>query len=126
MRAMYNLRRAALEFCKPEEVFLIVDGDDELLGRQVFKLFSGFFQKEDIWFVYSNFLMIKNSSIGYSRPLPSRVIENNGYRSYPFVVSHLRAFYTKLFVNIKDEDLRGEDREYFRAANDVAICLPCL
>lgn len=74
MRAMYNLRRAALEFCKPEEVFLIVDGDDELLGRQVLKLFSAFFQKEDAWFVYSNFLINRNSGVGYSRPFPSVTI----------------------------------------------------
>lgn len=26
--AMPNLRRAANEFCKPEEIYLIVDGDD--------------------------------------------------------------------------------------------------
>lgn len=27
-KAMPNLRRAAMEFCRPEEIFLIVDGDD--------------------------------------------------------------------------------------------------
>ena len=74
MRAMYNLRRAALEFCKPEEVFLIVDGDDELLGRQVLKLFSAFFQKEQVWFAYSNFLMDRNLNVGYSRPFPEGTI----------------------------------------------------
>jgi glycosyltransferase involved in cell wall biosynthesis len=43
-RAMPNLRRAADEFCKGEEVFLIVDGDDELLGRQVLHLFNAVMQ----------------------------------------------------------------------------------
>ena len=43
-RAMPNLRIAAKQYCKPEEIFLIVDGDDELLGRQVFKLFNSVFQ----------------------------------------------------------------------------------
>ena len=43
--AMPNLRMAAKQYCKPEEIFLIVDGDDELLGRQVFKLFNSVFQK---------------------------------------------------------------------------------
>ena len=43
-RAMPNLRIAAKQYCKPEDIFLIVDGDDELLGRQVFKLFNSVFQ----------------------------------------------------------------------------------
>lgn len=45
MRAMPNLRRAAKYFCQPFEIFLIVDGDDELIGRQVLKLFNSVFQK---------------------------------------------------------------------------------
>lgn len=44
MRAMSNLRSAARNHCKPEEIFLIVDGDDELLGKQVLKLFNSVFQ----------------------------------------------------------------------------------
>lgn len=44
-RAMFNLRMAAKQYCKPEEIFLIVDGDDELIGRQVFKLLNSVFQK---------------------------------------------------------------------------------
>lgn len=44
MRAMNNLRLAAKNHCKPEEIFLIVDGDDELLGKQVLKLYNSVFQ----------------------------------------------------------------------------------
>lgn len=83
---------------------MIVDGDDELVGRQVLKLFNAVFQEKKLWFVYSNFLSTVGG-IGYSRPFPSQVIERNHYRKYPFVTSHLRAFYTKLFLNIKEEDL---------------------
>jgi hypothetical protein len=44
MRALPNLRKAALEYCLPEEIFLVVDGDDELIGRHVLKLFNAAFQ----------------------------------------------------------------------------------
>jgi hypothetical protein len=44
LKAMPNLRTAAKQHCKPEEIFLIVDGDDELLGKQVLKLFNAVFQ----------------------------------------------------------------------------------
>ena len=104
---------------------MIVDGDDELIGRQVLKLFSAMFQREQAWFVYSNFLNIRHS-VGYSRPFPAATVKNNKYRSYPFVTSHLRAFYTKLFLNIKEQDLQDEKGNYLKAANDVAICIPIL
>ena len=122
---MFNLRRAALEYCRPNEIFLIVDGDDELLGRQVLKLFNSLFQKTGAWFVYSNFVF-NNGNVGYSRPFPKKVIEDHAYRQYYFITSHLRAYYTQLFVNIKEEDLRDQRENYFSAANDVAICLPVL
>lgn len=58
--------------------------------------------------------------------IPISVKEENSYRQYPFVTSHLRAFYTQLFRNIREEDLRDANGEYLKAANDVAICLPIL
>lgn len=39
-------------------------------------------------------------------------------------MSHLRAFYTQLFRNIADGDLKDEKGQYFHAANDVAILFP--
>jgi len=42
------------------------------------------------------------------------------------VTSHLRAFYTQLFRNIDDADLKDNDGNYLKAANDVAICIPIL
>jgi hypothetical protein len=53
-------------------------------------------------------------------------MRKNAYRAYPFVTSHLRAYYTQLFLNIQEEDLKDEYGEYLQAANDVAICIPVL
>ncbi len=75
--------------------------------------------------MYTNFLTL-SGRVGYSRAFPQRIIKGNLYRKYPFVTSHLRAFYTQLFLNVKEEDLRDEQGEYLRAANDVAICIPIL
>ena len=102
-----------------------MDGDDELLGRQVFKLFNAVFQSKKSWFVYSNFISFVGT-IGYSRSYKKEIRERNSYRKANFVASHLRAFYTQLLRNIKDEDLQDENGEFFRAANDVAICIPIL
>ena len=53
---MFNVKQAADEFCKPREIMMVVDGDDELIGRQVLKLYNSIFQDKDVWFVYSNFV----------------------------------------------------------------------
>lgn len=104
---------------------MIVDGDDELLGRQVLKHFNYLFQSKDIWVAYTNFISIRGS-IGYSRPYSQNIIDRNAYRKSGFVISHLRAFYTKLFASVKIEDLQDEDHNWFRAANDVAMYMPIL
>lgn len=56
LKAMPNIHRAAHQECLPHELFVIVDGDDELLGRQVLRFFSYVFQTKDVWLAYSNYM----------------------------------------------------------------------
>ena len=93
---MQNLRNAAMNYCNEEELYIIVDGDDMLLGRQVFKLFSAVMQERDLWVMYTNFLTPRGG-IGYSREYSAPIKKANNYRHAGFVFSHLRAFYTRLF-----------------------------
>lgn len=71
---MPNLRYAALNFCKSYEIFLIIDGDDELISKNVLKLFSAIFQQTKSYFVYSNFITSKYL-FGYSKPFKKETIE---------------------------------------------------
>jgi glycosyltransferase involved in cell wall biosynthesis len=123
--SIFNIRNASRNFCKEEDILIVVDGDDELLGRQVLKLFNAVFQEKQVWYVYTNFLG-SIGKVGYSRPYHPDIIQNNEYREYSFAVSHLRAYYNKLFLNVKDEDLQDENGKYFTSAGDMAIAIPCL
>ena len=67
--ALPNILDAAKNFCKPEELFMVLDGDDYLLGRQVLKLFNAIFSSKDVWVAYSNFLTMSHKA-GYSREYP--------------------------------------------------------
>lgn len=67
--ALPNILDAGYNYCKGEDIFMIIDGDDYLLGKYVFKLFNAVFSSSDSWIVYSNFLTISNK-IGYSRRYP--------------------------------------------------------
>ena len=95
------------------------------MGSQIFKHFNQIFSTKDVWLAYTNFITIKGN-IGYSRPFNSKIIEGNKYRKSSFVISHLRAFYTKLLTNVNDKDLKDENGDWYRAANDVAMYLPIL
>ena len=74
---------------------------------------------------YTNFITVRGS-IGYSRPYSPVTIEKNTYRHAGFIISHLRAFYTKLFTLVDIKDMQDEEGKWFRAANDVAMYLPMM
>jgi hypothetical protein len=79
---------------------MVIDGDDYLIGKQILKLYNAIFQQSGNWLVYSNFI-VSTGSLGYSRAYPSYVIEKGQFRRAGFSISHLRAFYTKLFTLVK-------------------------
>lgn len=44
------------KYCKSGSIMFPFDGDDNLIGRQVFKLLNAIYQKRKASFVYLNFL----------------------------------------------------------------------
>ena len=45
-----------------------IDGDDALIGKQVFNLYNHiYYNNPDAWFVYSNFLAVNGSANGDGR-----------------------------------------------------------
>ena len=72
--ALQNILDSANNFCMPHDILMVIDGDDFLLGKQVFKLFNAAFSSTNSWVVYSNFLTT-NSQVGYSRRYPIEIVE---------------------------------------------------
>ena len=52
---------------------MVIDGEDELIGRQVLKLFNSVFQYKEVWFAYSNYIYGKGSA-GDSRPFSDKIV----------------------------------------------------
>lgn len=46
------------QYCKEGEIFVAVDGDDALIGRQAFSLLNAVYQKEKIALSYGQCLRI--------------------------------------------------------------------
>ena len=41
----FNILHSAYQYCGPNDIQVIMEGDDQLIGRQVFKLLSTLYQK---------------------------------------------------------------------------------
>ena len=55
--ATYNIVHAAHSYCKEEEIQLLLDGDDELIGQQVLSMYNAIYQSNsDVWLAYSSYI----------------------------------------------------------------------
>lgn len=119
----------------PDEVCIIVDGDDWLMHDRVLERLAAVYADPDVWITYGSHQRWKNKLLhrlgwtvrrGIAAPYPEDVASRRAYRSHTFLASHLRTFKRFLFDAIRDEDLRDADGHYYRRAGDVAHMVPML
>lgn len=108
----------------PDDVVIIVDGDDKLFDDSAFGYIAETYQKDpEVWLTYGNYLSKPNDRRTICKNFPKHIIRRNDFRSYRYRTGHLRTFYAGLFHLIKKEDLM-ENGEFLKAAGDVATMLP--
>jgi len=122
--ALENLYNA-IHFCQDCEIILTLDGDDWFMHNYVLKRINQEYQDSDVWLTYGQFLFYPKGHKGFCAPFPANVIQNNSFRSHPWLSSHLRTFYAGLFKRIKKEDLML-DGKFFEVSWDQAMLLPML
>lgn len=67
--ATYNIINSAFNFCDADDVQVRIDGDDILLGRNVFSLLNAvYLENPELWIAYTNY---KSSLFTYG--LSSRI-----------------------------------------------------
>jgi glycosyltransferase involved in cell wall biosynthesis len=114
----------AVHSCADHEIIVLLDGDDAFKHNRVLQIINAAYD-DDIWLTYGQFERFPQGTIGYCAEIPADVIAQNGFRKHPWVTSHLRTFYAKLFKKIKKEDLLA-DNEFMRVTWDRALMLPML
>ena len=117
----------ATEMSNPrlEDVIVNLDGDDWFPNENVLEYLNNFYNKEQCWMTYGNHYNFPDGEPFF--PLykyPNKVIEENSYRQYRFLCSHLRTYKYKLWKKIEDKDLRGADGKYYKTAWDLAYMIP--
>ena len=135
--ALGNRDSTTRNHCNPGDIVMDVDGDDNLIGKQVLNLFNRFYANDpNAWFVYNNFIRIKGKDSGDGRttvvdlkqvtPGPCRQIlphihYQNSYRTNEFLwmTSQTRTYLRDLYMKMPLEYVleRGSGR-YFIEASD--------
>ncbi|MHC5012650.1 MAG: glycosyltransferase family 2 protein [Planctomycetota bacterium] len=119
----------------PEDIVVIVDGDDWLMHDRVLERLQTVYADPDVWLTYGSHQRWKGrlrerwglkKKRGIARPYPDAIAERRLFRYYPFCASHLRTFKRFLWDAIRDEDLRDEDGAYFKYTEDEVTMLPML
>lgn len=119
----------SIEFSKPddEDVIIIVDGDDWLSCPEVLTKLNTVYENEDILMTYGTYIEYPTGKKPWNITKYSQeVIDTNSYRKVVWRASHLRTFKYKLWKNIKKEDFKDPNGEFFRMTGDLAAMFPML
>jgi hypothetical protein len=79
---------------------IIVDGDDSIIGSQVFQILNAVYKKQSNWYVYSNYISYypQNGRYFGGGASAAFVGSTDNYRTLEaiWVTSHIRTFRRKL------------------------------
>jgi glycosyltransferase involved in cell wall biosynthesis len=106
MTAVPNINNAIKKHCSKESIAVLVSGDDELLGKLVFKVLNVVYQSKQPGVAYTNHFYGKlhdnDFEKGYSRTYSLGEIKNKLYRFIGQKFGHMRTFPVSLFLEIKE------------------------
>jgi glycosyltransferase involved in cell wall biosynthesis len=106
----------------PDDVIVILDGDDRLLDDRALELIAAAHADEDCWVTYGSWISDDPRRRG---PLPPYQ-PGADFRKEPWLGTAIRTWKRWLFEQIDEADLRDRNGRYFRVAEDLACMLPML
>lgn len=138
-RKLKNIYTALHWYCDDDDIIVMVDCDDLLIGNNVFNLLNALYKNPDIWLTYGQDNPFpKEVAQRWGIPLkgnccatPDHVIQSNSFRSYNWIYMHLRSFRAWLFKAVQVQDLLtinvpGYRGTFYPACNDYAMYYPML
>lgn len=103
------------------ELLIEVDGDDYLPDSKVFERINNLYKDTNVWIANGSF-RYHQGPIGFS----SKQTNFDTLRTSNFTASHIRTWRAFLWRNIKEEDLRDENGEYWQWSGDLCFMYPML
>lgn len=128
MTALPNLHNAIMRFAtEPDDIVVIVNGDDWLLNKKVLSYINDFYNKnKECWIMYGNPKNTNNTTNNY-KDFTEKDFEN--LRNLPFIIPHIRTFKAGLYSKIAEQDenyecMKNSDGKWYPVKYDVAMFLP--
>ncbi len=100
--ALHNLY-LMINMCPDDAVIVTLDGDDWLPDDEVLTRLNAVYA-DDVWLTYGQFKLHPSGIQGWASAMPDYIVENNAFRDFQHLPTHLRTFYAWLFTEIKLED----------------------
>ena len=122
--ALYNLYRM-IHSCDNDAIVVTLDGDDWFPDDNVLKRLNMVYSSDEVWLTYGQFKMYPHGTMGWATAMPERIVENNAFREYVHLPTHLRTFYAWLFKKIKLEDFLYNGK-FFTMTWDMAMMFPMI
>ncbi len=123
--ALENLYNA-IHSCPDTAIIVTLDGDDWFAHNKVLTTLNHEYTDPNVWITYGSYVSWPaNTRDPWIHALPQSIIESKSYRRYPWVTTHLRTFYARLFKLINKEDLLYNNA-FFPMTWDLAFMFPML
>jgi len=116
------------ELSKDKSIIVTLDGDDWFPHSKVLSKINDIYLEKDCWMTYGSYVEHPYRDVSsHYHEYPKEIKENNKFRNYKWMASHLRTFRRELFLKIKEEDLKDPfTNNYFSMAPDLSFQLPML
>ena len=49
------------KYCENDDIVVIIDGDDRIIGRQSLKILNSIYSASNIWYAYSKFILTRDN-----------------------------------------------------------------
>lgn len=121
MANMYD----AIHAMRPEEIVVVLDGDDWFSHENVLMHVNEYYADEDTWITYGHHIEFPSFTQGLCKGISRKMLRPGGFRKSHFYFAHLRTFYAGLFQKIKREDFE-KDGAFYPMAADMASMIPML
>lgn len=114
--------------CQDDDVIVVIDGDDWLAHENSLQRLHRAYAENEITMTWGQCEIYPpgKTPMKYAQPIPDMIIDQKLYRDIPFVFWHPATFKYLLWKQIKDQDLRDVNGEYFRVLKDKATLFPML
>jgi glycosyltransferase involved in cell wall biosynthesis len=108
-----------------EDICVTVDGDDWLPHETVFNNVMKYYEDPNIWVTCGQFLEFKGNN-KYTTGFTARPSTFDNLRKRPWRSSHMRTFKAWLFREIKKDDLKAPNGEFWEVTGDLSFMYPML